>query len=697
MKDRKQLLVLPVITFLLGLAGPMATAAAKTDILTTKPSSPHRKWLDEEVVYIISPTERKVFLQLQSDPERDRFVEAFWKHRDPTPGTPENEFKDEHYKRLSRANYVYGRSAPMPGWRTDRGRIFIILGEPMSVVHYDNNPELKPCEVWYYQGLSHLGLPEGLQLVFFQEGAGDFRLYRPAQDGPMALILAWRGRESPTDYETAYERISQIEFNLASPSLSVDPADTTSTNTGRPSTSSDLVMNKVADTPWKRIEDGYARKFLEYKDRVEVEYSTNWVPSSGQLFTQPGDTGIAWVHYAIELKNLTLDVYEKKFFTALKVSGSVTTPEGRIVHQFDKTASLNLSEAQLQEARSQPFVFRDLFPLIPGRFQLTVLVKNETSKEFTSREKAIDIPEPTSRPRIASLLLGYRSVAAAAAGGQVMPFQFGPYQISTQPGRLFVRKDTLAAAFRVLGLSDAQRAGAVIHWTMVREGRPFMEKRRPLGEYPAFPFCLESISLAPLDPAYYTFRLTLELEGRETALVDEEFVVSPQVELPRPWFYSRSQPVESDPQFIQVVGSQFFQAGKLDPARSWLERAFRLNPASAETALILAQVYLAAGENGRVTQLLAPFMADERKATYEMSLACGQAWQQEGEFAKAEEAYSRAVSRFGVNTTLLNALGACYLGLKRPGEALAAWEKSLQFEPRQEEIRRKIDALKAQK
>jgi GWxTD domain-containing protein len=695
MKDRKHMPVFPAIALLLALAGPMGTAAANTDALTAIPSAQYRKWLEEEVVYIISPTERKVFLQLGSDAERDRFITAFWKHRDPTPGTAENEFKDEHYKRLARANYVYGRSAPMPGWRTDRGRITIILGEPMNVVHYDNHPELKPCEVWHYQGLTQFGLPEGLQLVFYQEGAGDFQLYRPAQDGPMALILNWRSRGTPSDFEGAYERLAEIEVNLLGPSLSVDPGDTVNSY-GHPSPSSEILMNKVSDTPWKRIEDQYARKFLEYKDRVEVEYSTNWVPSSGQLFIQPGDSGIAWIHYAIELKNLALDTYENKFFTALKVSGSVTIPEGTIVHQFDKTASLNLSEAQLREARSQPFTFRDLFPLIPGRYLLTVLVKNETSKEFTSLEKTIVIPEPTGRPRIASLLLGYRSTDAAATG-QMKPFQFGPYQVSSQPGHLFVSRDTLAAAFQVLGLSPAQRAGAVIRWTILREGRPFLEKRRPLGEYPAFPFCLESISLAPLEPAYYTFRIVLETEGRETAPLDEEFAISPQPALPRPWFYSRSQPAENDPQFMQVVGSQFFQAGKLDPARDWLERAYRLNPGSAETAQSLARVYLAAGENGRVTRLLAPFVADQKKATYEMLLACGRAWQKQGEFARAEEAYSRAVSRFGVNTTLLNALGDCYLGLKRPGEALAAWEKSLQFDPRQEEIRRQVDALKARK
>src|SRR5512136_1545103 len=76
----------------------------------------YRKWLDEEVVYIIAPRERDVFLQLRSDRERDIFIEAFWKQRDPTPGTPRNEFKDEHYRRLDYATKFYGRGTPLPGW-----------------------------------------------------------------------------------------------------------------------------------------------------------------------------------------------------------------------------------------------------------------------------------------------------------------------------------------------------------------------------------------------------------------------------------------------------------------------------------------------------------------------------------------------------------------------------------------------------
>jgi GWxTD domain-containing protein len=94
-----------------------------------------KNWLEQEVNYIITPLEKEVFLQLQADRERDFFIQAFWKHRDPTPGTPENEFKEEHYRRINYANHQFGRAVPWPGWKTDRGRIYIILGEPRGVDH----------------------------------------------------------------------------------------------------------------------------------------------------------------------------------------------------------------------------------------------------------------------------------------------------------------------------------------------------------------------------------------------------------------------------------------------------------------------------------------------------------------------------------------------------------------------------------
>ena len=102
------------------------------------PPENYKKWIEEEVAYIITSKEKSVFLQLKTDRERDIFIEAFWKQRDPTSGTARNEFKEEHYRRVSYANEYFGRGTPRPGWKTDQGRIYIVLGKPNSIETYEN-------------------------------------------------------------------------------------------------------------------------------------------------------------------------------------------------------------------------------------------------------------------------------------------------------------------------------------------------------------------------------------------------------------------------------------------------------------------------------------------------------------------------------------------------------------------------------
>src|ERR1051326_4408069 len=124
----------------------------------------YKKWLDEDVRWIITDEELSAFKKLQNNAERDTFIEGFWQRRDPTPDTAENEYKEEHYRRIAYANEHF--AAGMPGWRTDRGRMYIMYGPPTSI---DSHPmggpyqrpadegggqtETFPFEVWRYRYL----------------------------------------------------------------------------------------------------------------------------------------------------------------------------------------------------------------------------------------------------------------------------------------------------------------------------------------------------------------------------------------------------------------------------------------------------------------------------------------------------------------------------------------------------------------
>jgi GWxTD domain-containing protein len=120
--------------------------------------TPYWKWLEEEVAYIIADDERRAFSQLQTDDEREAFIEQFWLRRDPTPNTPENEMKEENYRRIAWANDKF--SAGIPGWKTDRGMIYIKYGPPDAIDSHGATPSTYPYETWSYRFIEGMSTPE---------------------------------------------------------------------------------------------------------------------------------------------------------------------------------------------------------------------------------------------------------------------------------------------------------------------------------------------------------------------------------------------------------------------------------------------------------------------------------------------------------------------------------------------------------
>ena len=121
-------------------------------------SKPYKKWLDEDVVYIITDEEEAAFKALATDEERYHFIEQFWSRRDPTPDTVENEYRDEHYRRIANANERFRTAAGKSGWQTDRGRMYIVYGPPDQIESHplgdDGGP---PFEIWRYNHIQGVG------------------------------------------------------------------------------------------------------------------------------------------------------------------------------------------------------------------------------------------------------------------------------------------------------------------------------------------------------------------------------------------------------------------------------------------------------------------------------------------------------------------------------------------------------------
>jgi len=183
-------LIISIVTVGFLTARPHVAAEAKTiqsvnPVRSPAPQGFYQRWLDEDVAYIISNEERMAFSSIRTDPERDVFIEQFWLRRDPTPGTFENEFKNEHYRRIGYTNGKF-MSASRAGWRTDRGRIYIQFGPPDEIESHpsggtDDRPPAQgggrtrtfPFEIWLYRYIQGIGNDVLIQFTD-PTGTGEF-------------------------------------------------------------------------------------------------------------------------------------------------------------------------------------------------------------------------------------------------------------------------------------------------------------------------------------------------------------------------------------------------------------------------------------------------------------------------------------------------------------------------------------------
>ena len=152
----------------------------------------YKKWLENDVPYIITDEEKKAFKALPTDEERENFIEKFWRRRDPNPDTEENEFREEYYERIAYANEHF--TSGIPGWKSDRGRVYIAWGKPDSIESHPsggqyNRPSYEgggdtttyPFEIWFYRHLDNVG--DGLEIEFVDPtSTGEYRLARDANE-----------------------------------------------------------------------------------------------------------------------------------------------------------------------------------------------------------------------------------------------------------------------------------------------------------------------------------------------------------------------------------------------------------------------------------------------------------------------------------------------------------------------------------
>ena len=648
----------------------------------------YREWL-KLAAYIILPVEREVFLKLSSDRDRDIFVETFWKQRDPTPGTPANEFRDEMVKRFAYVNKFLRRNTPREGWQTDMGRFYMILGPPASIERF-NESGIVPCEAWTYYGDTAKGLPTLFNLLFWQRGgSGEYKLYDPAADGPSRLLQNQRDVD-PFDYEDNYEKIKEIAPTLADLSLTLIPGEYNYDYS--PSARNAIILAEIVNSPKKDINPSYATHFLSFKGVVSTEYLTNFVESDAAvaIFRDPA-TGMSFCHFSMVPKNASFGFYEPKSQHYSNYTANVSLRvKDTIIFQYPREFPVYFGDDQVERVRANGIAIEDAFPVVPGTYQLTVLLQNAVGKEFSVLERDITVPEPGPGPELGGPVIGYRFESYPR--DVMMPFKALDRKVIVDPRNTLAASDTLSILFQVNNLNDELWRGGQVRLEIrgLREMNP-VQKSSPI-RLADVPFArnlalTQTVPAAELEPDYYELKLTLT--GADGRPIDEKkgaFVVSTERVMGHPIAHAKGVPPAQQYLYAYMLAQQWEKLGRDEAAGAQYEQALKLNPDSKDGAVLYGNFLLKVGKFERALEMAGRLVPDEKRKFEGFHLQ-GRALLGLKRYAEAIAALLEANKIYNSDLRVLNALGESYLRAGDKKKAVEALEASLKLNPAQAEAK----------
>ena len=655
----------------------------------------YQEWL-KIVAYIIQPVEREVFMKLANNRDRDIFVETFWKQRDPTPGTPENEYKDEIIKRFQYVNQQFGRghSTTREGWRTDMGRIYMVLGAPQGIEHFEASIGLVPCQSWSYYGDSRKSLPPQFILLFYQRGGvGEYKLYDPVSDGPARLLLDQKKIVDPMDYEAMYTQILDLQPTLAEIAITRIPGEYNYDFS--PSARNNILLADILESPKKDVNPSYATHFLDYKGIVSTEYLTNFVESNAttDLIRDPM-TGLQFLHFSMAPVNVSVDYYVPKsqYFCSYQVNVSLRIGEA-IVFQYTRDFPIYIPDKNIDRIRANGIAVEDSFPIIEGKFKLIVLMTNSVGKEFSILEKDIIVPPDSGLPRIGGPYVGYRFETYQREIH--VPFKVLDKKLVVDPRKTFGGADEIAYLFNIENLTEDLRANgeARIHIRGMRKEKPVEKSFSVKLSGYSFGRMLsvtQSLAAKDLDPDYY--ELTVSLVGGDGRVLDEKkdtFIVTPNAGMGHPIANAKGVALANQFLYSYMLAQQEQKVGQTDKAKALFEKAFNLNPDYKEGVVMYTNFLTEVKDYDRALEIVERLRADDKRQFEYFSLR-GRILFGKGQYADALVSLSEANKMYNSDTQVLNALGLCYWKTGQKTKALEALNASLRLDPSQAEVKKLV-------
>ncbi len=338
----------------------------------------YKEWLNEDVVYIISPEERTAFLQLATNEEREQFIEQFWLRRSGNPDLPDNDFKEEHYRRIAYANEHY--ASGIPGWRTDRGRIYIIWGPADEVDShptggtYDRPTEegggsttTYPWEKWRYRYLEGLG--NNVELEFVDpSGSGEYRLTMDPSEKDALLHVPGAGLSlmEQMGLSTKADRFTRSDGTNLPRSLGGEPASMNEFNRLE-------LYAKVQQAPpvkFKDLESLVTSRVV--RDQVHFTWRTDFLKVTN-------DTVLVPVTVQIPNNQLSFQAKDGVHSATMNIFGRVSTLTGRVVQTFEDAVSRDFPDSLFQQSVKLQSIYQKAVPLRPGLYRLDLVIKDVQS------------------------------------------------------------------------------------------------------------------------------------------------------------------------------------------------------------------------------------------------------------------------------------------------------------------------------
>jgi GWxTD domain-containing protein len=503
--------------------------------------TPYKKWLDEDVIYIISPEERHSFLHLATNEEREQFIEAFWQRRNPDPDSPENTFKEEHYRRIAYANEHY--ASGIPGWKTDRGKIYIMWGPPDEV---DSHPTggnwdrpsdqgggsttTYPYEDWRYRHLDGEGLGENVELEFVDPSStGEYHITMDPSEKDALLRVPGAGLTMAESMGMADKssRFSNTDGTNMAEGQTGEGMQSGNTNEF---SRIELMANIMRPPPvkFKDLEALVTSRLV--RDQLKFDYRFDFLRITS-------DTVLVPVTVQIPVRQLSFQEKDGVDSASMNIFARITTLSGRIVQTFEDTLRADYPVALLQKSLGTSRIYQKAVPLSPGLYRLDVVVKDVNSGNVGVVNTRLAVPRfQDDELSSSSLILADDIQRVSTQDIGLGQFVLGDVKVRPRLDQTFAVNDSIGVFLQVYNLKvddKTHKADASVEYRVTKEKEtvPTLKFNIPADKVPQHgeEMTIENrITLASLPPGKYQLAVAVtDNLSKQTITPTTDFTVKP--------------------------------------------------------------------------------------------------------------------------------------------------------------------------